>query len=104
LLILRELSEDWQDLLEDVLLLKLGRKLTKFGSASSSNHWGVLVAKLDELLSKLLFLWSRLGVAWEKELAGANSSSEPLTLSKLDHEWSKNILDLSITEIFRNSR
>jgi hypothetical protein len=104
LLILRQLSEDWQDLLKNVLLLKLGSELTKFGGASSSNHGSVLVAELDELLSQLLLLWSRLGVAWEEELAGADSSSEPLALGKLDHERSEDILDLSVAKIFRNSR
>ena len=60
LLILGQLSEDWKNFLEHVLLLKLGGKLTKFGSACSPDHWSVLIAQLDELLSQLLLLRSRL--------------------------------------------
>ena len=60
LFILRQLSEDWQNFLENMLLFKLSSELTKFGGASSSNHGGVFVTELDELLSKLLLLWSRL--------------------------------------------
>jgi hypothetical protein len=66
LLILRQLSENWQDLLENMLLFKLSSELTKFRSASSSNHGSVFVTKLNELLSQFLLLWPRLGIAWEE--------------------------------------
>ena len=104
LLILRQLSENWQYLLENMLFLKLSSELTKFRSASSSNHGCIFIAKLDELLSKFLLLWARLRVAWEEQLARADSSSEPLTLGKFDHKWSEHILDLSIAKTLRNSR
>ena len=87
-----------------MLLLKLSSELTKFGSTSSSNHGCVLIAKLDELLSKLLLLRSGLRVAWEEQLARTNSSCEPFSLCKLDYEWCENILNLSITKIFGYSR
>lgn len=87
-----------------MLFLKLSSELTKFRSASSSNHGCIFIAKLDELLSKFLLLWARLRVAWEEQLARADSSSEPLTLGKFDHKWSEHILDLSIAKTLRNSR
>lgn len=102
LLILGQLSEDRKNLLEHVLLLKLGSEEAELGGAGSSDHRGVLIAELDKLLSELLLLGPRLGVAREEELAGANSSSEPLTLGKLDHKRSEHSLDLGVTEVLRN--
>jgi len=55
LFILRKLSEDWKNLLKDVLLLKLSGKLSKFRSASSSNHRGIFITEFNKLLSELFF-------------------------------------------------
>jgi len=51
LLILRQLSESGQQLLQDVLFVKLGREKPEFRGARSPDHGSVVVAKFNKLLS-----------------------------------------------------
>ena len=56
LVILRKLSKDWEKLLDDVLLVKLGGEFSKSGGAGASDHWSVFLAELHEFLSQALLL------------------------------------------------
>jgi len=56
LVILRKLSEDWEELLDHVLLIKLSREFSKSSSTSSSDHGSVFLAEFHEFLSQALFL------------------------------------------------
>jgi hypothetical protein len=69
LLILRQLSENRQNLLKDVLFFELSGEETELGGASTSNHGGVLITEFDELLPELFLLGTRLGVAGEEQVA-----------------------------------
>lgn len=103
LLILRKLSEDWENLLQNVLFLELGSKLSKFRSASSSNHRSIFITEFNKLLSELFFRISWFTIAWEEKMAWTYSSSEPFTLSQFNHKRNEYILNLSITQVLRNS-
>ena len=104
LLILRQLSEDGQDLLKHVALLELGRELTEAGGASSTDHGSVLIAELDELLAEAFLLGAGAMVAREEQLAAANATSEPLALSELDDNRAEDVGHLSVTKILRDER
>ncbi len=51
LIVLGELAEDGEEFLDNVLLVQLGGENAQFGSADTTNHWRVLLAKLHKLLS-----------------------------------------------------
>lgn len=100
LLILRELSVRGEQLLNQMLLVKLGGKKSELGSASSSDHGSVLIAEVDELLPQLLLLGVGSRVSWEEQSAGTHTSREPVSSGQPDYQGSEYILYLCISEGF----
>ncbi len=98
LFILGELSKDWKQFSNNVLLVELGGKLTKLLRTCASDHWGVFLAQLHKLLSQTFFLRSRSRIGVEKECAGWNTACEPFSLCKADDEGSENILNFCVSE------
>jgi len=58
LLILRKLTENWENFLKNMLFLELGSEKTESRGTCSPNHWSVFITQLNELLPELFFLWS----------------------------------------------
>jgi hypothetical protein len=96
LVILRKLSEDRHNLLNDVLLLKFSREFSELLGAGSSNHRSIFLTELDEFLSKTLLLGVRAGIGSSHEGARADTSSEPIGSSKTDNSGGEDALHLSV--------
>lgn len=80
LLVLRKLTEYGQDLLQNVLLFKLGGEDAELRSARPPDHRLVFIAQLDKLLSQFLLVRTRPRVALGEQLAAALAGWEPFTL------------------------
>ena len=78
------------------MLFKLGRKVSEAGGTGAADHRRVLIAKLNELLSQLLLLWSGFLIAGLEEGAAADSAHKEFVLSKLDDHWGEDVLDVCI--------
>jgi len=83
--------------LKNVLFIKFGGEKTKSGCTSTSDHGGVFIAQLNELLSELLFGGSSSWIDLVEKMTRTLSLREPFSCCKLDYKRSVVILDLSIT-------
>lgn len=99
LIILRQLSKDWDELLDNVLLLKLSGEVSELGGANTTNHRRVFLTELHELLSQLVLIVVSLGIGVVEERAGGDASSEPVTRGKTNDEWAEDVLHLFLAEV-----
>ena len=81
-----------------MLLLQLSREFSKFGSTNAPNHWSIFLAKLDEFLSKALFLGVGTWVSMVEECTSGDTASEPFCGGEADDKWAENILDFLIIQ------